>query len=338
MNTNHKYDPEDIESLLMHKQYNELFDDEREFVLQHVKNEEEYNSLRSMLFTLHDQPYQEEWLEPDPSIKKELLKEFAAEKKGGFMVWLNSIFILPEIKWYRRPAYQMAFATAVVLIGGIWFFAVRNEKSIDQIASKDVSIGQKDSSNLIQNGNLFAENLSNERIPPAPKTLAVPEVAIEDLPAVQESRAEDVHIDHVVAEGAVAFDDNNAMAAPATENVVSTDVATKAVTSAKPTKKDVVNNTTKMKVDDVKKESEEEKNEVNQFSLADEAIPQTNNSEVIVAADACCAPTTLSNITLTSTNYNFDSTEGFVTSLTINTNSINGHGMKDLLAVLYTAP
>ena len=72
MNTNHKYDPEDIESLLMHKQYNELFDDEREFVLQHVKNEEEYNSLRSMLFTLHDQPYQEEWLEPDPSIKKEL--------------------------------------------------------------------------------------------------------------------------------------------------------------------------------------------------------------------------------------------------------------------------
>jgi hypothetical protein len=49
MNKDFKYDPEDIESLMMHKHFTELLPDEREFVLKHIDSESEYEHLRETL-------------------------------------------------------------------------------------------------------------------------------------------------------------------------------------------------------------------------------------------------------------------------------------------------
>ena len=74
------YDPEDIESLMMHKSFDELYPEEREFVLRHVSGPEEYESMRRMWHELNQGAAGDEWLEPDPAIRKNLLALFPAEK------------------------------------------------------------------------------------------------------------------------------------------------------------------------------------------------------------------------------------------------------------------
>lgn len=165
-----KYDPEDIESLLLHKQYNELFEDEREFVLQYIGSEEEYESLRKTLFELHDAPEREEWLEPDPSIKTALLAEFASEEQSGFKVWLNNLFAGINLDWLRRPAFALPFATACIAVVLVVF--INRNKEAQMAANKDtletVNQSAESEDSTIESSRLFAENLSSNVLPPAP--------------------------------------------------------------------------------------------------------------------------------------------------------------------------
>ncbi|MFN6378195.1 MAG: hypothetical protein ACK4WD_02905 [Flavobacteriales bacterium] len=114
-----KYDPEDIESLLITKQFAELYPEEKEFVLRHISDEEQYNSMRKMLIEIREISKSDDLLMPDASIKKNLMAEFNREKKGRFSVWLNSLFAAPEVPWFRQSGVQMAFGIGVVLIG-VW--------------------------------------------------------------------------------------------------------------------------------------------------------------------------------------------------------------------------
>jgi len=179
MNTEKKYDPEDIESLLMYKQFHELYEEERNFVLQHVEGEEEYESLRKTLHELHNVAQEEMMLEPDPELKRELMLEFARERKKGFWIWLNSLFAMPEIKWYRQPGFKYALATCCVVVA--LFLVFRNNDEV--VTAENITAPQplqEDSTSA--NGeskrpgnDLFAENLTVKEYPPAPKVMA-PEI------------------------------------------------------------------------------------------------------------------------------------------------------------------
>jgi len=119
MKTPTPYDPEDIESLMIHKSFDELYPEEREFVLRHVDNRTEYESMRLILTELLDPSREVEWLEPDPSIRANLLAQFAREEKGGFRIWLNTLFAslnTPSQVWYQRPAVRLSFAGIAILI------------------------------------------------------------------------------------------------------------------------------------------------------------------------------------------------------------------------------
>ena len=180
MNTTYKYDPEDIESLLMHKQFNELYPEEKEFVLRHVEGPEEYDSLRQTLFLMHDAADQDEWMEPDPSIRKNLMAQFVSEEKKGFFVWLNSLFAapsLPDMPWYRKPAMRYAFASVTLLavIGGTWLYTSRSGDNgqIAVVDSKDVQnqteATQQSPAEMTNAGNrTYADNLKPNVFPPAP--------------------------------------------------------------------------------------------------------------------------------------------------------------------------
>ncbi len=123
-----KYDPEDIESLLLHKQFNELYPEEKEFVLRHLENEQEYESMRSVLMELKNISTTDEWLEPDASIKKNLMREFSSEKKSRFVIWLNSLFAFPDRPWYSQRGVQIAFG--VFILGFLLFrYAGDNQPS-----------------------------------------------------------------------------------------------------------------------------------------------------------------------------------------------------------------
>ncbi|MFN8700443.1 MAG: hypothetical protein ACK500_00400 [Flavobacteriales bacterium] len=116
------YDPEDIESLMLHKSFDELYPEEREFVLRHVSGPEEYESMRKMWHELNQGASGEDWLEPDPAIRQNLMALFPSANRGGFRVWLNTLFSSfnpPQIIWYRRPAVQFVVGLAVIAVA-VW--------------------------------------------------------------------------------------------------------------------------------------------------------------------------------------------------------------------------
>ncbi len=140
-----KYDPEDIESLLLHKEYQELYPEERDFVLKHLADQEEYNSMRAMLLTIATMDEPDE-IEPQGKTLDLLMEEFVTEEKRGFKWWLNSLFagIFPSDRtWIRQPGFQLAMALGVVVIGFIYFqkttTAYKNIAEAKQVKKEKIS-------------------------------------------------------------------------------------------------------------------------------------------------------------------------------------------------------
>jgi hypothetical protein len=118
-----KYDPEDIESLLLNKKFSELYDEERVFVLKHISSEQEYELLRKTLLNVTGTVTSEENddLVPSPYIKRQLLEEVGRNAPArGF--WLNAIGFLRMIE--IRPAFRITVASVVVLV--VTVFLVRD--------------------------------------------------------------------------------------------------------------------------------------------------------------------------------------------------------------------
>lgn len=111
------YDPNDLEALMMHKSFSELFDDERLFALQHVEDEAEYTSMRNMLLELHSINVSEGFNEEVPTdIRSQIVHEvFEANDKrtGGAVwgIWKN------DTLWFKQPLVQITSIAAVVTIG-----------------------------------------------------------------------------------------------------------------------------------------------------------------------------------------------------------------------------
>lgn len=222
-----KYDPEDIESLLLHKQFNELYPEEKEFVLRHLEGIEEYESMRRMLLELKNSEGTDEWLTPDPSIKKALMAEFARERKGRFSIWLNSLFAMPERPIYMQRGVQWSFGVA--LIAGAFFFFKPdgNQIVLAENQKKETQDGGSAKIDTTQNGTVLAETpktvvdttMSNA-IPAAPKVLAM----VTPMPtAMEEDKVETNDSD--IAQ----YDEVSMAKAKSTEDVVvnNTDNATK---------------------------------------------------------------------------------------------------------------
>jgi hypothetical protein len=177
-----KYDPEDIESLLLHKQFNELYPEEKEFVLRHIENQDEYESLRKTLFEVHNSSNDADWLEPDHSLKRDLMAEFAREKRGGFFIWLNTLFSMPtvsDIPWFRRPAFQVAMVSVLVVTGGLfWYNKQDRAANMAEVVEKKEQVESTKSKALVDSSSQIsvAENQSKDSAssiyPPTPKLLA----------------------------------------------------------------------------------------------------------------------------------------------------------------------
>ena len=155
-----KYDPEDIESLLLHKQFNELYPEEKEFVLRHLENEQEYESMRSVLLELKNISSSDEWLEPDASIKKNLMREFSSEKKSRFVIWLNSLFAFPDRPWYSQRGVQISFG--IFILG----FMLLRYTGDNQPTSQFAENGKSAKENVV-------DSTSNERATPLAEKPAV---------------------------------------------------------------------------------------------------------------------------------------------------------------------
>ncbi len=177
-----KYDPEDIESLLINKQFAELYPEEKEFVLRHLDGEEQYDSMRKMLIEIREISKSDDLLMPDASIKKNLLAEFNREKKGRFGIWLNSLFAAPDLPWFRQQGVQLAFGIGVVLIG-VWgimqwnnvnapvaIAEVRKEENGTDTTESQIETIEKAAS---EQQTVSVDTSSKNILPPKPEVLAM---------------------------------------------------------------------------------------------------------------------------------------------------------------------
>ncbi|MFT5184271.1 MAG: hypothetical protein ACI84C_001400 [Flavobacteriales bacterium] len=134
MKTQKKYDPEDIESLLQHKSFDELYPEERAFVLNHMESPEEYASMRETLLELQAIDWDKDGIEPRKEIKERLMEEFVVQRKGGLIIWLNTLFAQGKsVSWYRSGGFQVAMGVLVLALVGTWFLTSQ-DNTADMIA------------------------------------------------------------------------------------------------------------------------------------------------------------------------------------------------------------
>lgn len=130
------YDPEDIESLLSERSFDELLEEERAYVLRHLSGREEYEAMRSLLLDLRDTERDAEPLEPDAGVRDRVLQVFRDQQQPRWRVWLNSVgpLVMPrDLTNLWRPA--LAFGTlALLVVVGIWVVNFTGGKKNTELA------------------------------------------------------------------------------------------------------------------------------------------------------------------------------------------------------------
>ncbi|MFN6114492.1 MAG: hypothetical protein ACK46G_12250 [Flavobacteriales bacterium] len=123
MERREQYDPEDIESLLYERSFDELLEEERAYVLRHLSGRAEYEAMRTLLLELRTNDAQAPPLEPLPSVRANVMEAFRAQRQPQWRIWLNSIggVLVPrELPSLWRPA--LAFASlALLIVVAVWF-------------------------------------------------------------------------------------------------------------------------------------------------------------------------------------------------------------------------
>ncbi len=78
---NKNYISEDFETLMIQKSFEELLPEEKTFVLQHVKDQSEYDQLRNLFFQVIELGQEDDDLAPDPKVKAHLDQLFERDTK-----------------------------------------------------------------------------------------------------------------------------------------------------------------------------------------------------------------------------------------------------------------
>jgi hypothetical protein len=124
MESKNTYNPEDIESLLMNKSFDELHDEEKNFVMQHIDSKDEYKLMRTTLLAIKKSADNDEAIVSKPEVKEELLLLMEQKSKRGFG-WINLnggfwAFLFPtDVNIFKKPAFQLA-SLGLLLFSGIF--------------------------------------------------------------------------------------------------------------------------------------------------------------------------------------------------------------------------
>ena len=112
-----RYDPEDLEHLMLERGFDELLEEERAYALRHLENRAEYERMRALLHHVRDDKRDHAPMDADPVVRERVLAAFRVQQRPQWRIWLNSVggFLLPSRpSMYWRPA--LALGTVAVLI------------------------------------------------------------------------------------------------------------------------------------------------------------------------------------------------------------------------------
>jgi len=120
MSSKIKYEPEDIEYILLNKEYNDLDAEQRKFVDEFVHSEEEYLLMRRTLLSISNTAGPQVEIVPPYAIKDRLMAEFDKEDSMSIAAWWKSVsgFLFPVGRpLFSKPGFQMSLvACSVILI------------------------------------------------------------------------------------------------------------------------------------------------------------------------------------------------------------------------------
>ncbi len=141
MKKHHIYDPEDLESLMINKSFDELLDAEREFALRHVEDAQAYDTMRATLLAVlvESKTFDKGFTPPSPHRKSALLDAYrgkhAQTKRPLFS--LNGISLL--VDGLREKTWQQAMGLAFIflLALGIWYVASNDLTPAQHLAQND---------------------------------------------------------------------------------------------------------------------------------------------------------------------------------------------------------
>ena len=113
------YSKKDIEYYLINKDYTELSIQEKAFISNEIKSEEEYNNLKKLFNSFESNTISNNPLEPNPIIKTELINKFRQHNNQN-KIWLNVVFttLFPKNKKIiSMPGVQLCgIAASLILI------------------------------------------------------------------------------------------------------------------------------------------------------------------------------------------------------------------------------
>lgn len=163
MERHERYDPEDIESLLSERGFDELLPDERAFVLRHMSGRDEYERMRALLHYVRPDERDRGTIEPEDRVRTNVLAAFRAQQQPQWRIWLNgiSLWLAPK-ETSAHPLWRPALAfgsLALLIMAGV--VAVRQFDGLGD--------------------NAAVAELKQEEGAPAPP----PSVKLEDQPTVQ---------------------------------------------------------------------------------------------------------------------------------------------------------
>jgi hypothetical protein len=124
-----KYQPNDIEELIKSKCFHELLPDEKEFILEHLANEEEFNELKNLWTEIESTDYDQ--FEPPANIWRDLKVKFKSDKAkpGLITIWLNSIST-----WWMEISspwkISVAFGIIAIISGTALLFLNPNQNNL----------------------------------------------------------------------------------------------------------------------------------------------------------------------------------------------------------------
>ncbi|MBK9177840.1 MAG: hypothetical protein IPM46_16210 [Flavobacteriales bacterium] len=203
------YDPEDIESLLQDRSFDELLEEERAYVLRHLSSREEYEAMRALLHQVREDDSRREPVTAGPEVRDAVMSAFRAQQRPSWQIWLNSVGALlwpKEASAMWRPA--LAFATlALLIIAGVQVMRTGGEAMKNQ--------------QVVENKPQAAEEQPAQKVglSEALDSVAAPKVAPSGDVARKPSEVED----ELIAQGAVSEAKANADISVVEEAEITTD-------------------------------------------------------------------------------------------------------------------
>ncbi len=135
MERREQYDPEDIESLLNERSFDELLEEERAYVLRHLANRDEYETMRKLLHEVRNDARSEGAITAPPEVRAHVLDVFRQQQQPQWRVWLNSVGAMlwpKEMSALWRPA--LALGTMALLITASVFVFRQSDEHSAQLA------------------------------------------------------------------------------------------------------------------------------------------------------------------------------------------------------------